>query len=212
MAAAKRSDTGVAHLGRLVAPDVDRTWQSNAACRDAPDPDIFFPNQGDHGDEAKAVCADCPVAAPCLTFALKVNQGTYDFGIYGGTTPQERARLRRRLAHASRSRDAAKRREEVTKQRREARQRRAAAERLARLRNDPAQARAAFDLAREVGPIQAAQKLGVSYKTLYRAWDRHGLGRPVLQPRPRSPRSEPRARLGRRRGGDREEVGDRARF
>jgi WhiB family redox-sensing transcriptional regulator len=204
MAAAKRSDTGVAHLGRLVAPDLDRTWQSKAACRDAPDPDIFFPKKGDHGDQAKEVCAACQVAAPCLEFALKINRGAYDFGIYGGTTPGERARLRRRLARADSSREAAERRQA-------ARQRKAASERLARLRNDPAQAKAAFDLAREVGPIEAARQLGVSYRSLYRAWDRHGLGRPVLAARPR-PRSEPRARFGRRRSGDQEEVGDRARF
>lgn len=212
MAAAKRSDTGVAHLGRLVAPDLDRAWQSHAACRDAPDPDIFFPAKGEHGDQAKEVCATCPVTAPCLDFALKISQGTYDHGIYGGTTPGERSELRRRLARADRTRDAATRRKEAAKRREESRQRKAAAERLARLRNDPAQARAAFDLAREVGPIRAAQQLGISYKTLYRAWDRHGLGRPILSPRPRSSRSEPRARFGRRWSGDREEVGDRARF
>jgi len=203
--AAERSDKGVAHLGRLVAPDVDRTWQSKAACRDAPDPDIFFPAKGDHGDQAKEVCAACPVAAPCLDFALKINRGAHDFGIYGGTTPGERADLRRQLARADRGREAAKRREAT-------RERKAASARLARLRNDPAQAKAAFDLAREVGPIEAARQLGVSYRSLYRAWDRHGLGRPVLSPRPRSPRSEPRARFGRRRSGEPEEVGDRARF
>ncbi len=204
MAAPKRSDAGVAHLGRLVAPDVDRTWQSQAACRDSPDPDIFFPKKGDHGDQAKEICSGCPVTAQCLDFALEIKQGTYDFGIYGGTTPAERAKLRRRPGRTGRDRETVKHRQAES-------QRKAASDRLARLRNDPGQAKAAFDLAREVGPIQAAQQLGVSYRSLYRAWDRHGLGRPVLAARPRS-RTEPRARFGRRWSGDQEEVGDRARF
>jgi WhiB family redox-sensing transcriptional regulator len=40
--------------------------------------------------EAKAICATCPVRTPCLELALD----TYDrHGIYGGTTARERRAL-----------------------------------------------------------------------------------------------------------------------
>lgn len=71
-------------------------WRRNAACRDI-DPDMFFPS-GHTGDAvehiaaAKAVCGQCVVRAECLEFALEANQ---DDGIWGGTTEEERRRLRR---------------------------------------------------------------------------------------------------------------------
>lgn len=69
--------------------------------------DLFFPRgytrsyQG-HIDEAKAVCAACPMKSPCLEFAMD-NEGAIDergrAGIWGGTTPGDRVRIyRRRLA------------------------------------------------------------------------------------------------------------------
>jgi WhiB family transcriptional regulator, redox-sensing transcriptional regulator len=71
-------------------------WREHAACR-ASDPELFFPvgTTGPVLDEirsAKAVCQDCPVREPCLQFALETNQDT---GIWGGTTEEERRRLRR---------------------------------------------------------------------------------------------------------------------
>jgi WhiB family redox-sensing transcriptional regulator len=42
--------------------------------------------------EAKAVCAACPVRRECLAFALRTEQV---HGIWGGTTPDERAIARR---------------------------------------------------------------------------------------------------------------------
>ena len=41
---------------------------------------------------AKAVCAACPVQTPCLRFALRTGQA---YGIWGGTTEEERLILRR---------------------------------------------------------------------------------------------------------------------
>jgi WhiB family redox-sensing transcriptional regulator len=43
---------------------------------------------------------------------------------------------------------------------------------------DPEFARSAFELAQQVGVYRAAEQLGVANTTLYRAWDRHQLGRP----------------------------------
>jgi WhiB family transcriptional regulator, redox-sensing transcriptional regulator len=72
-------------------------WRHRAACRDH-DPELFFP-VSDMGpgarqtEQAKAVCARCPVRAECLEYAL---DNALDHGIYGGTTESERRTLRRR--------------------------------------------------------------------------------------------------------------------
>ena len=70
------------------------TWREEAACRTL-DQAIFFPDAGDFGaiDQAKEVCAGCPVASECLSYAVATNQSE---GIWGGTTPGERRRIRRR--------------------------------------------------------------------------------------------------------------------
>lgn len=67
------------------------------ACRDE-DPELFFPASVsgpalEQTGEAKAVCARCPVADKCLTWALETGQ---DAGVWGGTTPRERRALRQR--------------------------------------------------------------------------------------------------------------------
>ncbi|HEY6635541.1 MAG TPA: WhiB family transcriptional regulator, partial [Acidimicrobiia bacterium] len=43
--------------------------------------------------KAKAVCATCPVAFECLSWAIETNQTE---GIWGGHTGKERRKLRRR--------------------------------------------------------------------------------------------------------------------
>lgn len=71
-------------------------WRQRAACRDE-DPELFFP-VSDTGpgarqaDQAKAVCARCPVRERCLDYALDTG---LDHGIFGGTTEAERRELRR---------------------------------------------------------------------------------------------------------------------
>jgi len=72
-------------------------WREQAACRHE-NPELFFPigTSGpalDQIDEAKAVCARCPVREICLQVALDHGE---DEGIWGGTTPQERRELIRR--------------------------------------------------------------------------------------------------------------------
>lgn len=73
-------------------------WSDFAACR-GEEPELFFPvSEVGPGArqvaKAKAVCARCPVRDVCLGFAL---DNALDFGIFGGTTPDERRRLLRRL-------------------------------------------------------------------------------------------------------------------
>ena len=71
-------------------------WRELAACRDE-DPELFFPVTelgpgARQADQAKAVCARCPVRAQCLDYAL---DNGLDHGIFGGTTEAERRKLRR---------------------------------------------------------------------------------------------------------------------
>ncbi len=66
-------------------------WMDEALCAQV-DTDIFFPAKGGEVRTAKGICARCPVRAECLDFAL---EGSLD-GIWGGTSPGERAAMRRK--------------------------------------------------------------------------------------------------------------------
>ena len=78
-------------------------WRHRAACRDE-DPELFFP-VGTSGpallqtQEAKAVCARCPVNAECLRWALTSGRNE---GVWGGMSEDERRALKRRDAHTTR--------------------------------------------------------------------------------------------------------------
>lgn len=74
--------------------DEERPWERDAACRGM-DQSLFFPGPDDDPSEALAVCAGCPVRDECLEWALFARER---FGIWGGTTEQERRRLIRRSA------------------------------------------------------------------------------------------------------------------
>jgi Transcription factor WhiB len=234
--------TGTGRLGSLVLPaGVEVRWQYDAACQDAPDPDVFFPGKGEDGGAAKQVCAACPVTSECLDFALAtMPHPDMDFGVYGGLTPPERARLRggpllvrdhrldgrpqavigRKLA--SRVGVAAAARAlgvtpqalaDAWKRRGLAPlQNRQAPEAGQRLYADRVVAEQALELARSIGVTRAAARLGVSHGVLYRAWRYHGLDRPA------TPRQRATDRIGatgpagrRREGRKRGEVGDRER-
>jgi WhiB family redox-sensing transcriptional regulator len=71
-------------------------WRSAAACRSV-DPELFFPvsatgKSQEQATEAKRICAGCRVQRECLSFALRTLQA---YGIWGGTTEEERAIARR---------------------------------------------------------------------------------------------------------------------
>lgn len=71
-------------------------WRQVASCCDT-NPDLFFPvgTTGPALDQiamAKAVCFECEARQPCLEFALLTNQ---DSGIWGGTSEEERRKLRK---------------------------------------------------------------------------------------------------------------------
>lgn len=70
-------------------------WREAASCLEAPEDVSFFPDREDVAGiaKAKAICATCPVADECLTWAIESNQTE---GIWGGHTRKERRALRRR--------------------------------------------------------------------------------------------------------------------
>ncbi|MCZ7527449.1 MAG: WhiB family transcriptional regulator [Acidimicrobiia bacterium] len=63
----------------------------SARCRDR-SPADFFPSDGVGVELARRVCAECPVRAECLEYAL-----TYriDHGVWGGASERERRRILR---------------------------------------------------------------------------------------------------------------------
>src|SRR5947209_2878886 len=73
-------------------------WLHRAACRALPT-ELFFPagelddKAVEQAEEAKNVCAGCPVQGACLEFAIATNQ---PYGIWGGANASERRSLRRR--------------------------------------------------------------------------------------------------------------------
>jgi WhiB family redox-sensing transcriptional regulator len=77
-------------------------WSADAKCQHE-DPELFFPtSDGSRAqgqiDAARAVCDSCPVRRDCLDLALSTDA---KYGIWAGTTPVERRRLRRRAGYAS---------------------------------------------------------------------------------------------------------------
>jgi len=64
-------------------------YQKDAACREIPNPEIFFPSAGDTESlkAAKALCNICPVISNCLEYALGNNER---YGIWGGKSTRER--------------------------------------------------------------------------------------------------------------------------
>ena len=83
---------------RSVDWDAD-DWRNLASCRHT-EPDLFFP-VGTTGpaieqiENAKAVCRSCDAQSLCLEYAIATNQ---DSGIWGGTSEEERRKLRKQYA------------------------------------------------------------------------------------------------------------------
>jgi WhiB family redox-sensing transcriptional regulator len=78
------------------APFESPSWYAEAACHTLP-ADLFFPagrtgSARELAEAAKRVCARCRVSQACLAFALETNQ---EYGVWGGTTEDERRALSR---------------------------------------------------------------------------------------------------------------------
>jgi WhiB family redox-sensing transcriptional regulator len=77
----------------LRLPKPPGAWQLAAApaCQGA-DPGLFFPEDGESGAAAKAICARCPVAAACLAAAAARHE---PWGIWGGVNFETERHLAR---------------------------------------------------------------------------------------------------------------------
>jgi WhiB family transcriptional regulator, redox-sensing transcriptional regulator len=78
-------------------------WRKDATCRDL-NPELFFPigvtgQAVDQIEIAKMYCGNCPSKDQCLEFAVTTNQ---EYGVWGGTTEDERRVLRRQWRAANR--------------------------------------------------------------------------------------------------------------
>lgn len=78
-------------------------FEDTASCLNT-DPELFFPQEHEYSNgkihnvyknlaEAKKICETCPLRIKCLEYALK----NAEYGIWGGTTEEQRQGLRRRV-------------------------------------------------------------------------------------------------------------------
>lgn len=80
----------------MTATQTVTDWRAQAACMSA-DPELFFPISSSgpalgQVQQAKAICGGCRVQRACLDFAMATGQV---HGVWGGTTEEERQRMRR---------------------------------------------------------------------------------------------------------------------
>ena len=77
---------------------MNTNWMARGNCRDEA-PARFFPSDGVGVDQARRICATCPVQEPCLEYALEQR---IDHGVWGGASERERRRIlkRRRMEAA----------------------------------------------------------------------------------------------------------------
>jgi hypothetical protein len=72
-------------------------WRDEALCREV-DLELFFPEKGNDHRPAVRVCSMCPVREACLADVLRLPSFHDEFGIRGGLSPNERAKLRRKAS------------------------------------------------------------------------------------------------------------------
>ncbi|MDH6284341.1 WhiB family transcriptional regulator [Prescottella agglutinans] len=72
--------------------DPGQLWRTQGLCNQT-DPELFFPEAKGQAPvkAAKRICGRCPVQTECLEHALAKKE---QFGVWGGTTPNERQRIR----------------------------------------------------------------------------------------------------------------------
>lgn len=79
----------------------DPFWREKALCAQIGGDEFFPEKTGDHASwrRAVSVCRSCPVQVECLQYALDNNEA---FGVWGGTTPRQRGRIRRGVSETPR--------------------------------------------------------------------------------------------------------------
>ncbi|PZS23911.1 MAG: WhiB family transcriptional regulator [Acidimicrobiales bacterium] len=90
--------------GSVVRP----RWWVEAACRGCPH-ELFYPEPSEDAEQPKAICRGCQVRADCLEEAM-ARPDRLDYGVWGGTTPPERAFLRSLVEQRRSEKDDSRRR------------------------------------------------------------------------------------------------------
>jgi AraC-like DNA-binding protein len=196
----------------VIEDDGRQAWLDQAACR-GHDPERFFPESGEQtkAAEAKAICDSCQVRDHCLELAVKAASGLdHDHGVFGGTLPAERSRLRgNRFPQPSAYRQQRELAEQAHQLASEVGLRQAARQlgihrdaltaaftqwdlpaperrvgwQPSRFLTDRGEAERAFALAEQLGSVNAAAaELGTTWPSLRKAFGRHGLGMPARNP------------------------------
>jgi WhiB family transcriptional regulator, redox-sensing transcriptional regulator len=97
-------DTAHSETAVPAALAIPGRWAEQALCVQA-DPEAWFPDKGksDLSAIARRICGRCPVRTQCLDYALSGADtwGGIATGIWGGTTPRERNRLRQQRKAAA---------------------------------------------------------------------------------------------------------------
>jgi WhiB family redox-sensing transcriptional regulator len=86
----KRVNARPGALVELPAPPGGLPLLPGALCK-GQDPSPWFPRPGGSMDRAKAICRVCPARVPCLDWAVQAGERA---GVWGGTSPDERAQIR----------------------------------------------------------------------------------------------------------------------
>lgn len=106
------------HIGsRLLSlkPGLNINWKWRSACGPADAKLFFAPERGDDDysnnqvargkataaryEQAKEICASCPVRVECLNYAIEQPE---HYGVFGGMDPEERRLERRRRSKRAR--------------------------------------------------------------------------------------------------------------
>jgi WhiB family redox-sensing transcriptional regulator len=158
---------------------LDREVLRDAACG-ADDLDLFYPDPGDTAAEqaAKRVCAGCPVQEPCLEMALATGD---QHAILGGTTPEERGRLRRQRQVTHARQQAAQRATTATGIDPTEVKAPAGRSMAAHLRGDASATVRAWELCKTAGTAHVARLIGVHVTDLHAALAHWGLEAPKLR-------------------------------
>ena len=85
-------DIDVRKLPKNVSPPDH--WQERSACYGL-DPEVFFPTTEEEAGLALSYCGVCTVRDLCLAWAVRNGER---YGVWGGTTEQQRRRLIRTVA------------------------------------------------------------------------------------------------------------------
>ena len=92
MDAVRELEIDVKNLPQQVSPPDH--WQELSACYGL-DPEVFFPTTEEEAGLALSYCSVCQVREVCLAWAVRNGER---YGVWGGTTEQQRRRLTRHVA------------------------------------------------------------------------------------------------------------------